>query len=61
MRDTISRTIKKGVKMLSVIRKEGGSKILTITKFLPKEWRAVEIAVIKASHESVTLKINKVQ
>lgn len=43
-----------------VIRKEGGSRVLTITKLLPSDWVGVNIDKVKENKRSVTLKIEKV-
>lgn len=46
---------------LLTIRGEGGSRVITVTKVLPKKWQSVEIEVLKETAKSVTLKINKVR
>lgn len=45
----------------AIIRKEGGSKILTLTKFLPEKWHAVNIITIEENEDAVILKIEKVK
>lgn len=46
---------------LTIVRKEGGSRVITVTEHLPKDWKAVEIVPVEKSSESVTLKIEKVK
>lgn len=43
-----------------VIRQEGGSKVITITQFLPKDWKAVEVSKVNETDTDVTLKFEKV-
>lgn len=44
-----------------VVRREGGSRVLSMTKVLPKDWLAVEISVIKKTDGCITMKIEKVK
>ena len=46
---------------LKAIRKEGGSRVISITHIIPTEWIFVELEVIKTTKNVVTLKINKVK
>lgn len=45
---------------LTIIRKEGGSRVIAITQYLPSDWQAVEIEPVKKDDKEVTLKIVKV-
>ena len=44
-----------------MVRKEGGSRVLSVSKVVPKNWTAVEMEVVKATKESIIVKINKVK
>ena len=46
---------------INMIRKEGGSRVMTITKVIPSKWIAVDIEIITITSNYVTLKINKVK
>lgn len=46
---------------LKVIRKEGGSRVLTLTDILPKDWKYVEISKISEKPKSITIKLDKVE
>ena len=46
---------------LRAIRKEGGSRVITITHIIPVDWTFVELVVIKTTKDVVTLKVNKVK
>jgi hypothetical protein len=46
---------------LIIIRNEGGSRVISITSVIPKDWQAIEITQTKKSNDSVTLKIDKVK
>jgi hypothetical protein len=46
-------------KLLSV-RKEGGSRVLTVTKIIPINWNYVTVESVKEKAGSLTIKINKV-
>ncbi len=56
----ISKTVNQNQGKLRVIRKEGGSRVLTITNEVPKEWHYVTVEVAKESQDSITLTILKV-
>ena len=45
---------------LVTVRKEGGSRVLTVTDFIPKEWRYVEVISTTQKNGKVTLTISKV-
>lgn len=47
--------------MIGFIRKEGGSRVLAVSKYLPPEWKVVDIGVVKKSHNCITIKIEKVR
>ncbi len=55
-----SQTVNQNQGKLRVIRKEGGSRVLTITNEVPKEWHYVTVEVTKESQDSITLTILKV-
>lgn len=44
-----------------VVRKEGGSRVVTLTEMIPADWRLVEVIVIDKGYDTVTVKINKVR
>ena len=44
-----------------MVRREGGSRVLSVSKVIPKEWIAVEMVVIKATSDIITVKIEKVK
>jgi hypothetical protein len=46
---------------LLTIRKEGGSKVLVVTKLLPPSWCFVEVKKIAETKRVVTLQIIKVK
>lgn len=46
---------------LYMIRKEGGSRVMTVSKIVPKEWLAVTATIVRKSNRSVTVKFEKVQ
>ena len=46
---------------LKAIRKEGGSRVISITNIIPADWIFVELVIIKTTKDVVTLKINKVK
>ena len=43
-----------------VIRKEGGSRIVAVTKIIPTTWNIVSIVPINETKDSVTIRIDKV-
>lgn len=46
---------------LILLRSEGGSKVLSVTQFVPVDWIAVDVSVIDSTDNSVTLKLVKVK
>ena len=46
---------------LKAIRKEGGSRVITITHIIPDSWTFVELVIVKMTKDFLTLKINKVK
>ena len=46
---------------LRAIRKEGGSRVISITHLVPIEWIFVELEVVKQTTDMVTLKIKRVK
>ena len=53
----------KGAKMskINMIRREGGSRVLAVTKVIPLNWQVVDIEIIKLTKDLVTLKIRRVK
>lgn len=45
---------------LFIIRKEGGSRVIAVTRLLP-DWTYVEVKKVASTKDSVTLKIMKVK
>ncbi len=56
----INQSVNQNQGKLRVIRKEGGSRVLTITNEVPKEWHYVTVEVYKEFQETIILKIIKV-
>lgn len=48
-------------KLLNVRCEGGKSRVLTLTKYLPADWRAVTISLIKSTNGTIVLKINRVR
>lgn len=46
---------------LITIRKEGSSKVIAVTKLLPKKWRYITAEIIHTDKSSVTIKFEKVR
>ena len=46
---------------IKMIRKEGGSRVITLPKEFPQDWRAIEIIVIMVSSDKVALQFDKVK
>ena len=46
---------------INMVRREGGSRVLSVSKVIPKNWIAVEMEVVKASKSTVIVKIIKVR
>ena len=44
-----------------MVRREGGSRVLSVSKVMPKGWTVVEMNVIHETTKSVTIKIDKVK
>jgi len=44
-----------------IVRKEGGSRVISITKVLPKEWKVIEIETTKKKEDYLTLKVKRVK
>lgn len=48
-------------KRLLSVRKEGGSRVLTVSSVLPRNWQLVEISVLKVLKSKVVIQIDKVR
>ena len=46
---------------INMVRREGGSRVISITRVIPLDWLAVDIEVVKTTKNVVTLKINRVK
>lgn len=46
---------------INMIRREGGSRVLSVSKIIPVEWVAVEMKVTRATSSAITVKIEKVK
>ncbi len=47
---------------IKVIRKEGGSRIISITGLVPSDWEIITIDVVKTNtKDKITLEINKIK
>lgn len=47
--------------MLKTVRNEGGSRVITVTQLIPKEWQYVEVEKVDETEDVVTIKIKKVK
>jgi len=47
--------------MFVVIRKEGGSRVISVTRFVPNDWQAVEIESKTDKKGNVILTLEKVK
>lgn len=48
-------------KILQNIRSEGHSRVMAVTKLLPRDWQSVHCEVVKVAKEIVTLRFTKVR
>lgn len=48
------------MKKLRLVRKEGGSRVISFSE-IPADWKAVELQVLKATKECLTVRIDRVQ
>lgn len=46
---------------IKTIRREGGSRVLTVTNFIPKDWQAVIVSKVKKSNDIITVVFEKVR
>ena len=46
---------------INMVRREGGSRVLSVSRVLPKDWEAVTMSVMKKSSAFVVVKIEKVK
>lgn len=46
---------------LYIIRREGGSRVVSMTKILPKTWQAIEIEKVKETKRTLTLIIKRLR
>ena len=46
---------------IHMVRKEGGSRVISITNVIPLDWRAVELKLIKGTKTSITIKIERIK
>ncbi len=46
---------------IKMVRSEGGSRVMSVTDIVPKDWVAVEAKITKQSKSSVTVIISKVK
>ena len=46
---------------LNTIRREGGSRVLAVSRVIPAGWEAVELIVIKSTKDCITLKVERVK
>lgn len=46
---------------ICTVRKEGGSRVITISKIIPEDWIIVELTKIRKTDSTITVKINKVK
>lgn len=46
---------------INMVRREGGSRVLSVSKVIPVSWTAVELVLIKSTKKSIMLRINKVK
>lgn len=46
---------------INMVRHEGGSRVLSVSRVIPKTWIAVEMEVVKESKSIIVVKIIKVR
>ena len=46
---------------INMVRREGGSRVVSMSKIIPPEWIAVEMEITKVSPNFVIVKIEKVK
>ena len=46
---------------ITTIRREGGSRVLTVTKIIPLEWEYVILTVKKQKNNIISIEIEKVK
>lgn len=46
---------------INVVRREGGSRVLSVTKIIPHDWLVVQMEVIKQYGKFVTVRFEKVK
>ena len=46
---------------ISAVRKEGGSRVLTVTSIIPVNWRYVTLTVKKQKKDMIFIEIKKVK
>lgn len=46
---------------INTVRKEGGSRVIAVSKILPLDWTMVDITITKSTREAVYVKIEKVK
>ena len=46
---------------IKIIRKEGGSRIISITDIIPLDWQIVEVISVKKNGNFIMLKIERVR
>ena len=46
---------------INVVRKEGGSRVLAMSKVLPPNWVVVEMGIVKSTPDTIIVKITKVK
>lgn len=44
-----------------MVRQEGGSRVLSVSKVIPKDWIAVEMKISKITKDRIVLIIDKVR
>lgn len=46
---------------INMVRQEGGSRVLSVSKVIPVGWEVVVMRVIKQTEKSITIRINRIK
>jgi len=44
-----------------MVRKEGGSRVISVTTIIPSDWKAVALKTIRGTKTSITIKIERIK
>ena len=46
---------------INMVRREGGSRVLSVSRIIPLDWVAVEMEVTKAGKQTIVVRIDRVK